>query len=99
MNLFGSRMPKMFIGRPTAAIGRRKCMWGNMMGWGGGAAFAGWHLIWWVLVIVVVVLLVRSLSGGGRLTDENRALRILEERYARGEIDKTEFEARRRDLS
>jgi putative membrane protein len=75
------------------------CMWGNMMGWGGGAAFGVWHLLWWALVIVGIVLLVRSLSGTSRRDDGSRALRILEERYARGEIDKAEFETRKRDLS
>ncbi|WP_227753700.1 MULTISPECIES: SHOCT domain-containing protein [Ramlibacter] len=69
-----------------------------MMGWGGGGFGLG-HLLWWALVIIGVVLLVRSLSGVGRRDDGSRALRILEERYARGEIDKAEFETRKRDLS
>ena len=73
-------------------------MWGNMMGWGGGGFGLG-HLLWWVLVIVGIVLLVRSLSGRSRRDDGSRALGILEERYARGEIDKAEFENRKRDLS
>lgn len=77
-------------------------MWGNMMGWGGGAMFGVSHLLWWAFLIVGVVLLVGWLlrgapagDGGGR----DRALAILKERYARGEIDKTEFEERRRDLT
>ncbi len=81
-------------------------MWGNMMGWGGGwgggAMFGIWHLLWWGLLIVGIVVLVRSLIGGGRLgggSDSGRALAILKERYARGEIDKTEFDARKRDLA
>ncbi|RDD61354.1 SHOCT domain-containing protein [Ferruginivarius sediminum] len=56
-------------------------------------------------VIVVAVIIVRWLGGsfpdGG--PDQARSaakapLRILEERYARGEIDKEEFEERRRTL-
>ena len=74
-------------------------MWGNMMGWGGGGGFGLGHLLWWALVIAGIVLLVRSLSGTSRSDDGSRALRILEERYARGEIDQAEFETRKRDLS
>ncbi len=77
-------------------------MWGNMMGWGGGAMFGLWHLLWWGLLIVGIVALLRwALASGGasRLKEGDRSLAILKERYARGEIDKTEFEARKRDLA
>lgn len=54
------------------------------------------------VVIAVAVLLVRWLGGplsGSTSSDSGRrALDILKERYARGEIDKDEFEARRRVL-
>ncbi len=78
-------------------------MWGgNMMGWGwgwaGGGLFGLLHILWWVLVIVAVVALVRWLFGGSR-GEEDRALSILRERYAKGEISKEEFEARKRDLA
>ncbi len=61
----------------------------------------GFGLIGLVLVIVAVVLVARSWSGGvgsGRPLGEDRALAILRERYARGEIDKEEFDVRRQDL-
>jgi putative membrane protein len=79
--------------------------YGHMMDWGGGWSggnMFGFGLIGLVLVIVVVVLVARSWSGGtgsAGQTGEDHALAILKERYARGDIDKTEFDARKRDLS
>ena len=52
-------------------------------------------------VVVLVVLAVRWLSGTGGAApraSQSRALEILKERFARGEIDKEEFEERRRVL-
>lgn len=53
-------------------------------------------LLFWIFVIAGIVWLVLALSrsqvrGGG----ESSALRILEERLARGEIDAEEFRTRR----
>lgn len=82
--------------------------WGmgpGMMGWGNmgwfGLIFMG---LFWVLLIVLIVLLIRWLlsSGPAGSQDHNReesALEVLKKRYARGEIDKEEFEAKKRDLS
>lgn len=85
-------------------------MWGgDMMGWGGGL---GWGLfgmihmvLWWFLIILGIVVLAKWLfggtgggAGGSTRSLEDRALAILRERYARGEIDKAEFEARKKDL-
>ena len=73
--------------------------WGG--GWGGGNMF-GFVLIGLVLVVAVALLVARSWRGGagsGGRPGEDRPLAILKERYARGEIDKTEFDTRKRDLS
>jgi putative membrane protein len=76
-------------------------MWGG--GWG-GMAFGFLMMIAFVAAIVVVVVLVmRALGGGhggpGRTTPTGKTpLDILEERFARGEIDAQEFEERRRVL-
>jgi putative membrane protein len=68
-------------------------MWGA---WGLGMMVM--MLVFWGLVIAGVVLAVRWLTGHGERSRPDRALDILRERYARGEIDKDEFEAKQRDL-
>jgi putative membrane protein len=50
-----------------------------------------------VLVVAGIVLLVRHLSSGGTGTN-SRALNILQERYARGELDHEDYQERRRLL-
>jgi putative membrane protein len=70
-------------------------MWWMSGAWGIGMLLT--MLIFWGALIIGVVALVRWLSAGGARSD--RALEILRERYARGEIDREEFEARKRDLS
>ena len=63
-------------------------------------------LVFVAVVIVLVVLAVRWLGGarhgaaaGSGPRSDKTPIDILEERYARGEIDKDEFEERRRILS
>jgi putative membrane protein len=45
-----------------------------------------------------VVVAIRWLAGRPREPRSDRALEVLRERYARGEIGKDEFEAKKRDL-
>ena len=57
-------------------------------------------LLFAVLLVVGVVVLVRALTDRGAGTGSRgpSAIEILEERFARGEIDREEFEERRRSL-
>ena len=75
--------------------------WGwhhNMMGGGGGIFMFIFMLIFLGLAIAGIVLLVRSLSPHSRSKSSEGALEILKRRYARGEIQKAEFEEKRKDL-
>ncbi len=82
-------------------------MWHGMDGWGWGWTWGigmVHGLLWWVFVILGIVLLLRLLGRGGGASvtppsaPPETALDILKKRYARGEIDKAEFEEKRRDL-
>lgn len=63
------------------------------MGWGGL-----WMVLWWVLPILGIVALVKWIGGADGRRQGKTALDILKERYARGEIDREEFQSRMRDL-
>lgn len=76
--------------------------WGMMGGFG---LFAGLgaiiSLLFWVLIILLIVRLIRRASRKGnwhRVWGEKDAMEILRERFARGEINKEEFEERKRAL-
>jgi putative membrane protein len=70
---------------------------GPMMGW-------AWMILWPVFLaalVVGVVFVVQILTGnstGSAVASTASAMQILEERFARGEIDRDEFEERRRAL-
>ncbi len=73
-----------------------------MHGFGGMGFGMGW---WWVIGLILIVAIIYAIvrSNGQRnnfshTDNQKSASSILEERYARGEIDKEEFEAKKRDL-
>lgn len=78
-------------------------MWDTMHDYGGGGWmwFGGFSmLLFWILVILAIIALARWLFGSGLGSGGERdpALDALRERYARGEIDHEEFEAKKRAL-
>jgi putative membrane protein len=91
---------------PGAAFAQeRSSEWGwgmHPMGWMGGVWGIGMMfmmLFFWVLIIAAIVFGVRWLMNEGKERRSDSALEILRQRYARGEINKEEFEAKRKDLS
>ena len=72
----------------------------------GGYGFGGLGMILvWIVIIGAFVLLVGALAGGqwggqwgGRGGGGRSARQVLDERFARGEIDRDEYEEKRRLL-
>ncbi len=82
--------------------------WGMMGGYGGYGSygFGIIHLVVWIVILVaivaLVVWLVRSLAAPGMHHHlpprRSGGLDVLEERYARGEINRDEYLQKKKDI-
>lgn len=86
--------------------------WGNMMngyGWGYNGAGSYWwmgligmalHFVFWIAIIAIVWSLVKryGFNGSGSYSNSNKALEILSERFAKGEIDLEEYTHQKENL-
>jgi putative membrane protein len=75
------------------------------LGGGFGILAVVFFLVWVAFVVGLIALialairwLLRNTSAGSPMKREDSALATLRERYARGEIDATEYEERKRTL-
>jgi putative membrane protein len=75
-------------------------MWNGFEGMGPGWIGLGFlHMaLFWILVILAIVVLVRWLAGGGPAPAPGRAIDILNERYARGELTREQYERVKREM-
>ena len=73
----------------------------DMVGWGGHRLGGLFMLLAWLLIILGIVAMVRwffSRFDRGTSVAQESPLEILKRRYAKGEIDKAEFEEKRKDI-
>lgn len=77
----------------------------HAVGWGHWAFGGLWFVLAWAVIIVLAIVIVRSLTRRQELPAPPQhpakpsPLDILAERFARGEIDKADYEERRQMLS
>ena len=71
--------------------------WGHMMGYGYGGGFM------WIIILILIAVIIYFLVQTSKLSESTGSaketpLDILKERYAKGEIDKEEFDRMKKDL-
>lgn len=74
--------------------------WDGFSGWGMGFGFV-FMLLFWGLVILGIAALIRWLMtqpSPGKSSRDKTPLEVVQERYARGEINREEYEQKKRDL-
>jgi putative membrane protein len=91
------------MGSWSNPVSQRSNFINPMMNFGYGFGLLGWiwTIVWWALVIAGVVAIVQWMAGRSKTRSggEKTPLDILKERYARGEISKEEFEAKKKDIT
>lgn len=73
--------------------------YGDMFGWGLGGGIM--MIIFWAVIILSIVWIVKEVGGRNNSDKTHRgksAIEILEERYAKGEITKEQFESMKKDI-
>jgi putative membrane protein len=84
------------------------CLWnlglgmmgpGMMYGYGGGWYMGIMMILFWGLIIWGVIALIRYFGGNRQINNQgSSALEILKRRYAQGEVNRDEYEEKKRTL-
>lgn len=79
-------------------------MMGTLGTWGAGGGI--FMIIFWALIVFALVFLVKELTDSGEKKNSTRsngtggdALRILDKRFAEGEIDEEEYRRRKEEIT
>ncbi len=74
--------------------------WGGGYGWGFGLIHTALSVAVIVIIVFAVIWLVRAVTGAGPHHGPRRSagLDLLEERYARGEINRDEYLQKKKDI-
>jgi putative membrane protein len=79
--------------------------YGSGYGMMGGYGFGIVHLVFWAVILIALVVgivwLVRSMTGSGahhHPSKRSAGLEVLEERYARGELNRDEYLEKKKDM-
>tara|TARA_R110002049_G_C9178700_1_gene563519 strand:- start:34775 stop:34984 length:210 start_codon:yes stop_codon:yes gene_type:complete len=61
--------------------------------------YFGMHFLWWIIWIIILIGIFAFPFGlRGSQSNESDAMNVLKERFAKGEIDKDEYEEKRKIL-
>jgi putative membrane protein len=73
----------------------------HRVGFGFGIIPFIFEVVFWVLIVAMIVSLVRGSKNqtNDETGTENNYIEIIKERYAKGEIDKKQFEQLKKDLA
>jgi putative membrane protein len=93
----------MLIKRRNPSLELRRRERGTVMAWGHMTS-GGWLLMsgfWLLIAVVVTIVIVRAVAGRSTVVIDGtaRARGILDERFARGEIDTEEYRERLEELN
>jgi putative membrane protein len=67
-------------------------------GWGWPLIGSIFMILFWLAVILLIIWLFKQIRGPQAATQTETPLELLKKRYAKGELDKKEFEEKKKDL-